>query len=277
MSEVYQGESPNARLLAGAARHGAQGRCSSGQCVQRVARHAPRARARSCSSSSRCRASRRPSVAESLISRDIIWTASPGPGGGGGGGGNKTPEPPRKAELPDKPKITVPVAKTPKMQAPEPPKPEQQMNVPAQPVASGRRAVAGRDQSGRSARRSRRASAPTAAPGPARAPAAARAGIGSRPGIRRRLWRRRVSAGQRRHAAALLREVKPNYTADAMRAKIQGVVWLEAVVLENGIGRPGSRDAFARPDVRPRPGSRAHRQEVAFPPRHASRSAGPGA
>lgn len=32
----------------------------------------------------------------------------------------------------------------------------------------------------------------------------------------------------------LLREFKPNYTADAMRAKIQGVVWLEAVVLENG-------------------------------------------
>ena len=32
----------------------------------------------------------------------------------------------------------------------------------------------------------------------------------------------------------LLREVKPNYTAEAMRAKIQGVVWLEAVVLENG-------------------------------------------
>ena len=32
----------------------------------------------------------------------------------------------------------------------------------------------------------------------------------------------------------LIREVKPNYTADAMRAKIQGVVWLEAVVMENG-------------------------------------------
>jgi protein TonB len=32
----------------------------------------------------------------------------------------------------------------------------------------------------------------------------------------------------------LIREVKPNYTAEAMRAKIQGVVWLEAVVLTNG-------------------------------------------
>ena len=32
----------------------------------------------------------------------------------------------------------------------------------------------------------------------------------------------------------LVREVKPNYTADAMRAKIQGVVWLEAVVMQDG-------------------------------------------
>jgi periplasmic protein TonB len=32
----------------------------------------------------------------------------------------------------------------------------------------------------------------------------------------------------------LLKEVKPNYTADAMRAKVQGVVLLECVVLEDG-------------------------------------------
>jgi protein TonB len=32
----------------------------------------------------------------------------------------------------------------------------------------------------------------------------------------------------------ILREVKPQYTADAMRAKVQGVVELEAVVLPDG-------------------------------------------
>ena len=32
----------------------------------------------------------------------------------------------------------------------------------------------------------------------------------------------------------LLREVKPQYTAEAMRAKIQGTVWLEVVVLPDG-------------------------------------------
>jgi hypothetical protein len=46
-------------------------------------------------------------------SDQIIWIAEQGPGGGGGGGGNQMKEPPRKAELPGKAKITVPVAKPP--------------------------------------------------------------------------------------------------------------------------------------------------------------------
>jgi hypothetical protein len=66
---------------------------------------------------------------------DIVWIAQEGPGGGGGGGGNKMPDPPRKAELPGPQKITVPVAKPPKLLVPDPPKevpkPEQQMNIPA--------------------------------------------------------------------------------------------------------------------------------------------------
>src|SRR5216684_4557436 len=40
---------------------------------------------------------------------NIIWLNEPGPGGGGGGGGNKMKAPPRKAELPGKEQITVPV------------------------------------------------------------------------------------------------------------------------------------------------------------------------
>ncbi len=32
----------------------------------------------------------------------------------------------------------------------------------------------------------------------------------------------------------LLQEVKPQYTADAMRAKIQGTVWVEAIVMPDG-------------------------------------------
>jgi TonB family protein len=32
----------------------------------------------------------------------------------------------------------------------------------------------------------------------------------------------------------VLREVKPQYTADAMRAKVQGSVWLECIVMPDG-------------------------------------------
>ena len=47
---------------------------------------------------------------------EIVWLDQKGPGGGGGGGGNKMPEPAEKAELPGKEKITVPVAKPPKLE-----------------------------------------------------------------------------------------------------------------------------------------------------------------
>ena len=65
--------------------------------------------------------------------REIVWIAEPGAGGGGGGGGNQQKEPIKKAELPGKEKITVPVEKAP---APVPlpevkPPEEEKVNIPA--------------------------------------------------------------------------------------------------------------------------------------------------
>src|SRR5262245_59201520 len=73
---------------------------------------------------------------------NIIWLNQSGPGGGGGGGGNKMKEPPRKAELPGKDKITVPVAKPPKIeatQAKNEPPPIEQFNIPAKLRSEERR------------------------------------------------------------------------------------------------------------------------------------------
>jgi hypothetical protein len=53
------------------------------------------------------------------LNEHIVWIAEPGPGGGGGGGGNRSKEPPRKAELPGKDKITVPVLRPPTLQPPK--------------------------------------------------------------------------------------------------------------------------------------------------------------
>jgi hypothetical protein len=68
-----------------------------------------------------------------------------GPGGGGGGGGNRSVEPPRKAELEGKDKLTVPAVKPPSMEMKkeEPPPPVQELNIPAQTLASANLALPG--------------------------------------------------------------------------------------------------------------------------------------
>ena len=59
-------------------------------------------------------------------------------------------------------------------------------------------------------------------------------GVRLRPRVRRRIRRRRVSRRERRHFAGLIQETKPNYTGEAMRARIQGLVKLEAIVMPDG-------------------------------------------
>ncbi len=82
-----------------------------------------------------------------LANKDIVWLSEPGPGGGGGGGGNKMKEPPRKAELPGKDKITVPVQKPPKLEPPQQaknePNPIEQLNIPAKELAAAQDSLPG--------------------------------------------------------------------------------------------------------------------------------------
>ena len=77
--------------------------------------------------------------------KNIIWLSQPGPGGGGGGGGNKMKEPPRKAELPGKDKLTVPVEQKPQLeqQAKVEPNPIEQLNIPAKDLASALDSIPG--------------------------------------------------------------------------------------------------------------------------------------
>src|SRR5438045_3530824 len=92
-----------------------------------------------------------PAVAASALlpddpNKNIIWLSQPGPGGGGGGGGNKMKEPPKKAELPGKDKLTVPVEKKPQLeqqQAKVEPNPVEQLNIPAKELSSALDSVPG--------------------------------------------------------------------------------------------------------------------------------------
>jgi TonB family protein len=158
------------------------------------------------------------------LADDIVWLSQPGPGGGGGGG-NKMPDPPKKAELKGQEKISVPTPPEPK---PEPPKeepPQETLNIPAQTLAA----------------------APAVSPGaltpnPDSASTGSGTGSGAGPGQGSGLgpgFGGGTGGGAYRPGNGVLlpqplREVKPQYTADAMRAKVQGAVVLECVVLPDG-------------------------------------------
>lgn len=179
------------------------------------------------------------SVLPDRFSDQIVWLSEPGPGGGGGGGGNKTPEPPKKAELPGKQKITVPAVKppapTPEPPKPEPPKPQQQVEIPAQTAAAAPTVTPGTlDQT---------PPAPTASQG---AGSGGGAGTGTGTGIGQGQGSGLGAGigggtgggvyrpGNGVQLPSPLKEVKPAYTAEAMRAKVQGTVLLECVVLPDG-------------------------------------------
>ena len=170
--------------------------------------------------------------------KDIIWLSEPGPGGGGGGGGNKMKEPPRKAELPGKDKITVPVEKPPKLEPVqtknEPPVIEQ-LNIPAKTLASALDSLPGAiegppgpptiSQGSGSGGGAGTGTGSGIGPG-----TGSGLGPGSGGGTGGGVYR----PGNGVTLPVVLREVKPQYTSDAMRAKVQGTVLLECVVRPDG-------------------------------------------
>lgn len=172
------------------------------------------------------------------VIKDIVWLARPGPGGGGGGGGNKSPEPPQRAELPGKQKITVPVQKPVALENPKPkdePTPEQQLVIPAKTLASASQTLPGVLEG-----------LPAPPGGSQGIGTGGGAGTGTGSGVGEGTgsglgpgWGGGTGGGPYRPGNGvteprLVRDVKPQYTSDAMRAKIQGVVWLECIVQPDG-------------------------------------------
>jgi TonB family protein len=168
--------------------------------------------------------------------KDIVWLAVEGPGGGGGGGGNKMPEPPRKAEVPGKEKITVPVKETPKP-TPDPPKPEpppEQLLIPAQTMAAAENTVPGVIQPNAPMTESQGAGKEGGAGTGTGQGIGSGTGSGLGPGTGGGTGGGAYRPGAGITLPRVVREVKPAYTADAMRAKVQGSVWLECIVMPDG-------------------------------------------
>jgi protein TonB len=170
------------------------------------------------------------------LNKDIVWLDMPGPGGGGGGGGNHSVEPPRKAELAGKDKITVPAVKPPSMEMKkeEPPPPVQNLNIPAQTLAAANLALPGALEGAPPTSESLGAGAGGGAGTGTGTGIGSGTGSGLGPG-----WGGGTGGGAYRpgngvDTPKLLKEVKPQYTAQAMRAKVQGTVLLECVVQPDG-------------------------------------------
>jgi protein TonB len=172
------------------------------------------------------------------ISQSIIWLSEPGPGGGGGGGGNQMKEPPRKAELPGRDKITVPVEKPPKiepLQTKNEPNIVEQLNIPAKTLAAAQDSLPGVIEGP--------PGPPTVSQGSGTlggAGTGAGSGIGPGtgsglgPGSGGGTGGGTYRPGNGVTIPVVVKEVKPQYTSDAMRAKVQGTVLLECVVRPDG-------------------------------------------
>jgi TonB family protein len=175
-------------------------------------------------------------VAPQVDTDKIIWLAEPGPGGGGGGGGNKMPDPPKKAELPGKEKITVPVKPDPAPQPPkeEPPAPVEELNIPAKTMAAAEVALPGAISSESASTVSQGSGSGGGSGTGTGSGIGPGQGSGLGPGFGGGTGGGAYRPGSGVTIPRIVHEEKPAYTADAMRAKVQGTVWLECVVLPDG-------------------------------------------
>jgi protein TonB len=176
-------------------------------------------------------------VSVETLPTGLIWVAAAGPGGGGGGGGNKMKDPPRRAEEPGRDTVTVPAESQPKSERSddriEPP--VARLIIPAMPLASGIDSLPGMIDAP--------PAPPTASQGSGSLGGAGTgtrlgngpgAGPGFGPGFDSGEGGRSYGPGSGVTMPVVLREVKPQYTSDAMRARLQGSVLLQCVIRPDG-------------------------------------------
>jgi TonB family protein len=157
------------------------------------------------------------------LSEKLVWLVQTGPGGGGGGG-NRSPEPPPRAELKGQQEISVPAFTPPEPVPLEPEKitepPVESPAIPAQPMAGAAQTATG-DILG------------TGSNPNSRGPGGDGVGLDKGPGPRG-IGNEPYQVGNGVLPPRVRLKVEPQYSADAMRAKIQGLVVVSAVVLPDG-------------------------------------------
>jgi periplasmic protein TonB len=163
----------------------------------------------------------------------------PGPGGGGGGGGNQMKEPPAPAQTKPIEKLAVPVAKptpqTPPKEIVKQPEQTYALNVPVKPMDAGQVPQVGTLDAP--------SAPPTASQGSGIGGGSGTgSGTGSGPGRGSGLGPGEgggtgggvFQIGNGVMPPDLIHRTSPQYTAEAMRAKIQGVALLSGIVAVDG-------------------------------------------
>lgn len=175
-------------------------------------------------------------------SQRLIYTISGDGGGGMEGGGNDSPVPTRSASSAGADAAIVPVAPaapTTVTPSPDPVAPAERLPVAPPEVSAGLSDAIGSTTAVKVGTDSRGLGTGPGADG--RAGDGIGDGLGGGPGNRRGPGSDGVDGERPGNGVSwprLIQEVKPNYSPDAMRAHIEGVVHLEIVVLADGsVGR----------------------------------------
>jgi TonB family protein len=169
----------------------------------------------------------------------IIWLSAPGPGGGGGGGGMKEKTPARAAEVKGRDTQTMPSAPPSVSDAaakpPEPPAP--MPDVPVQTLGASNLTTMGLIEAG--------AESLSRGPGDGGGAGTGR-GTGAGPGFDSGIGPGRggniggdvYQPGSGVTMPVPVHQEKPQYTIEAMRARIEGAVVVECVVQPTGVCAP---------------------------------------
>ena len=167
----------------------------------------------------------------------LIFLQMPGPGGGGGGGGNRQQKPPSRAQAIGRDRLTLPVAKPivpseqPKDATPLP----QQLVLDARPLASGTTFLPGLSDASPMLPFSQGPGFGGGVGEGTGTGIGSGTGPGVGPGSGGGFGGGAYRLGSGVTPPTLLSQVKPKYTAEGLRLRIQGTVALEVVVSRDGI------------------------------------------
>jgi periplasmic protein TonB len=164
-----------------------------------------------------------PQVA-ALIPERITWISNPSNGGGRDGGGERAIVPPRRARAAGAETISVPAAPQASTDATIEP-PQEVSTLPAKPMGDAMQIVPGAIETDGP-------SAGSGNSGIGKGPGNDSGGLGERPG--RGFGEGTTPFGPGVTMPTLIERVSPKYTPDAMRARVQGSVWIECVVQTDG-------------------------------------------